>query len=306
MRTIVHLSDLHFGRVDAALLEPLVEAVHAAGPDVVVVSGDLTQRATPGQFREARAFLDRLPQPQVVVPGNHDVPLYNVVARFLSPLDNYREFISKDLETCYIDDEIAVCGVNTARSLTFKNGRINCDQLARIRDTLYPLPPEVLRVVVTHHPFDVGDGVDEDNLLGRAAMAMGILAEVGVDLLLSGHLHATRAADTTARYRIDGYAALVVQAGSATSTRGRGEPNSFNVIRASSARIAVEHHAFDAARGAFANLATERFHREGNAWIPAGDAGPRLAAAGDEAPEPVVLPVPLRSGAAAALRPGAP
>jgi 3',5'-cyclic AMP phosphodiesterase CpdA len=306
MRTIVHLSDLHFGRVDAALLDPLVAAVHAAGPDVVVVSGDLTQRAKPEQFQEARAFLDRLPRPQVVVPGNHDVPLYNVVARFLSPLDNYRQYIDDELETCFIDEEIAVCGVNTARSLTFKNGRINCDQLARIRDTLYPLPPDVLRVVVTHHPFDVGDDGDEDNLLGRAAMAMGILAEVGVDLLLSGHLHATRAADTTARYQIEGYAALVVQAGTATSTRGRGEPNSFNVIRASSARIEVEHHAFDAARGAFHALATERFRREGNAWIPDAATGPQLAPLGDDAPEPVVLPVPLRAASAVAAPPSAP
>src|ERR671913_198024 len=248
MRTLVHLSDLHFGRVDPALLAPLARAVAAVEPDVVVVSGDLTQRARASQFRQARDFLARLPSPQIVVPGNHDVPLYNVAARFLAPLRNYRKYISENLEPCYIDDEIAVCGVNTARSLTFKNGRINCDQLAKIRDTLFPLPADVLRVVVTHHPFDVGEGVDEDNLLGRASMAMNILSEVGVDLMLSGHLHASAATSTEARYKIDGYSALVVQAGTATSTRERGEPNAFNVLRVTSDTITVERHAWDDAR----------------------------------------------------------
>ncbi|MEJ7616545.1 MAG: metallophosphoesterase [Pyrinomonadaceae bacterium] len=97
MRTLIHLSDVHFGRVDYSLIDPLVKFVNELRPHVVVVSGDLTQRARAAQFKEARAFLDRLPKPQVVVPGNHDVPLYNVFARFLKPLDNYRRYISDDL-----------------------------------------------------------------------------------------------------------------------------------------------------------------------------------------------------------------
>jgi 3',5'-cyclic AMP phosphodiesterase CpdA len=297
MRTIVHLSDLHFGRVDATLLDPLVEAVEALAPDVVVVSGDLTQRARAGQFREARDFLARLPSPQIVVPGNHDVPLYNVAARFLSPLRNYRKYIGENLQPCHIDDEIAVCGVNTARSLTFKNGRINCDQLAHIRNTLYPLPAHVLRVVVTHHPFDVGEGVHEDNLLGRASMAMHILSEVGVDLMLSGHLHASAATSTEARYKLDGYSALVVQAGTATSTRGRGEPNAFNVLRVTADTIAVERQAWDSARGAFIAAAAETYQRAGERWAAARVVQPAGLATGDTpatraaASEPLVIPV---------------
>ncbi|HEX7558185.1 MAG TPA: metallophosphoesterase, partial [Usitatibacter sp.] len=122
MRTLVHISDLHFGRVDSALLVPLRERIEALAPHLVVVSGDLTQRATREQFREAKAFLDTLPQPQVVVPGNHDVPLYNVFQRVLSPLGKYLSIVTSDLEPSYIDDEIAVVGVNTARSLTWKRG----------------------------------------------------------------------------------------------------------------------------------------------------------------------------------------
>ena len=97
MRTLVHLSDLHFGRIDPQLLEPLATKIKEINPDVVAVSGDLTQRARSHQFREARVFLDTLPKPQIVVPGNHDVPLYNVFSRFFSPLDKYRRYITEDL-----------------------------------------------------------------------------------------------------------------------------------------------------------------------------------------------------------------
>ena len=136
MRVIAHLSDLHFGKIDAELLEPLRRLLHALKPDVLVVSGDLTQRAKPEQFREARRYLDTLPKPQVVVPGNHDVPLYNVLDRFLRPLTKFRSIIEPDLSPCHIDQEIAVLGVNTARSFVVKDGRINKEQIAQLRETL--------------------------------------------------------------------------------------------------------------------------------------------------------------------------
>ncbi|HEX9172967.1 MAG TPA: metallophosphoesterase, partial [Telluria sp.] len=139
MRTLVHLSDLHFGRVDPALLDPLRELVHRIAPDVVVVSGDLTQRARSGQFEAARAWLDTLPGPQVIVPGNHDISLYNVFRRFVKPLERYKRYITDDLDPIYIDEEIAVLGVNTARSLTFKDGRVNDRQVDQIRAQLSKL-----------------------------------------------------------------------------------------------------------------------------------------------------------------------
>ena len=105
MRTIVHLSDIHFGRVDGAIIEPLIRIVDELKPDVVAVSGDLTQRARSRQFIEARAFLDKLPKPQIVVPGNHDIPLHNVLTRFLQPLDKYRQYITDDLQPFYADVE---------------------------------------------------------------------------------------------------------------------------------------------------------------------------------------------------------
>src|ERR1051326_5539169 len=113
MRTLAHISDLPFGRTDAAVLEGLQASVAAANPDIVVVSGDLTQRARSHQFAEARDFLEALPKPQIVVPGNHDVPLRNVLARWLTPFRNYRKYISQHLEPHYRDEEIAVIGINT-------------------------------------------------------------------------------------------------------------------------------------------------------------------------------------------------
>ena len=266
MRTIVHLSDLHFGRTDPALIEPLLATVRASRPDCVVVSGDLTQRARPGEFQQARAFLDRLPGQQVVVPGNHDVPLYRLWERWVDPLGNYRRYIHAEIETTFIDSEIAVVGVNTARALTFKGGRINAAQVEAIHQRIAALPAEVTKIVVTHHPFDLPDAPHRDDLVGRAPEAMAAFARCGVDLLLAGHLHTAQAGDTSVRHELPGYAALAVQAGTATSTRGRGEANSFNLLRIEPGAVAVERHLWRPSTGEFTLNHTERFRREGGRW----------------------------------------
>jgi 3',5'-cyclic AMP phosphodiesterase CpdA len=265
MRTILHLSDLHFGRVDERLLAPLAAFAHGLEPDVVVVSGDLTQRARARQFRAAREFLDRLPAPQIVVPGNHDVPLHDLVGRFLDPRRKFRRYIGDDFAPEYVDEEIAVLGIDTSRSLTFKNGRINERQIELLRSRLEPLDESVVKVVVTHHPFDLPPGHAESELVGRAPLAMRAFARSGVDLLLAGHLHVAHAGDTAARYALGDYAALVVQAGTATSTRVRGEGNSFNVLRVERSRIDIERVAWRADR-AFECVARERFERVDGRW----------------------------------------
>jgi 3',5'-cyclic AMP phosphodiesterase CpdA len=271
MRTLVHLSDLHFGRVDESLLAPLRELVQGLEPDVVVVSGDLTQRAKSEQFEAARAWLDTLPEPQIVVPGNHDISLYNVFRRFVKPLDRYRRYITEDLAPVYVDDEIAIVGVNTARSLTFKDGRVNQEQVAQIHAQLDQLDRALTRIVVTHHPFDLPENSKDEEVVGRAQMAMKAFAECGVDVLMAGHLHASHAGNTAERYRIADYAALVVQAGTATSTRERGEVNSLNVLRVASGRVEVDRYGWDAVHGQFSLMNTEKFIRSANVWTEHND-----------------------------------
>jgi 3',5'-cyclic AMP phosphodiesterase CpdA len=271
MRTIIHLSDLHFGRVDQALLGPLRDLIHSIAPSVVVISGDLTQRARSEQFEEAKAFLDTLPGPQIVVPGNHDISLYNVFRRFVKPLDRYKRYITDDLDPVYVDEEIAVVGVNTARSLTIKDGRVNKEQVAKIREQLTGLDPRLTRIVVTHHPFDLPTTFEEEDLVDRAPMAMEVFAECGVDVLLAGHMHVSHAASTASRYQIDAYAALVVQAGTATSTRGRGEVNSFNLLRVEHERVEVDRYGWDMLTNTFRVIVTEKFLRSGNVWAPASE-----------------------------------
>jgi 3',5'-cyclic AMP phosphodiesterase CpdA len=266
MRTIVHLSDIHFGRVDPLLVQPLIKAVNRSNPDLVAVSGDLTQRARSHQFKEAREFLDALPRPQIVVPGNHDVPLYNIFARFLEPLAKYRRHINDDLRPFYHDDEIAVLGVNTARSLTIKGGRINEEQIEWMRDRLCPLGDRLVKVVVTHHPFDLPEGHDERNLVGRARLAMEGLASCGADLFLAGHLHVSHTTHSASRYKIKGHSALVVQAGTAASTRGRGEANSFNVIRVARPHITVERFDWQPGHADFLLASTEHFVHTEDGW----------------------------------------
>jgi 3',5'-cyclic AMP phosphodiesterase CpdA len=262
MRTLVHLSDLHFGRVDYAIVEALIEQVKRIEPHLVAVSGDLTQRARTEQFQEACRFLHCLPSPQIVVPGNHDVPLYDVFTRFVRPLARYRRYISEDLEPFYADDEIAVLGLNTARSLTIKGGRINQAQVERARARLCPLSDELTKVIVTHHPFDLPPGYTDKELVGRARMGMEMLAKCQADLLLAGHLHVSHTGHTAERYNIAGHSALVVQAGTATSLRARGEPNSFNVIRINHPETSVERFAWSSNRAEFVVSSGETFQHD--------------------------------------------
>jgi 3',5'-cyclic AMP phosphodiesterase CpdA len=266
MRTLVHISDLHFGRVDETVLEPLRSRIHALEPHLVVVSGDLTQRAKPDQFRQAKAFLDSLPKPQLVVPGNHDVPLFNVFQRVLTPLGKFKRIVSRDLSPEFMDDEIAAIGVNTTRSLVWKDGSINSKQVAHVKSRICGLPGSVVKIVVTHHPFDVPDDHNDAEIVDKAEKAMKVFAECGADLLLSGHLHKTSAKSSAERYKTPGHSALIIQAGTATSTRERGETNSFNCVRIDGDALAVERWQWNSHSTIFELGPTERFVHSANGW----------------------------------------
>lgn len=272
MRTLVHLSDLHFDLVDPQIVSAVRAKIEETRPDILVVSGDFTQRARRREFKNARAFLDTFSGRKIVVPGNHDVPLWNVVARFLFPLANYRRFISEELLPFYADEEMIIVGINTARTLTFKGGRINRRQVEEVQKLLCAVKDNVIKIVVTHHPFDLAQNYPGRELVGRAAMAMEQLAACGADLLLAGHLHDAYTGGTAKRYRIRGYSALVVQAGTAISTRLRGSANSFNILRIDPPKVAVEVLAWNCAINQFIVDEAKRYMRQpGEGWVRLAD-----------------------------------
>ena len=282
MARLIHLSDLHFGAHDPRLVEALERRIDEEKPDLVVVSGDFTQRARTEQFEEACRFLERLREAGhdvLGVPGNHDVPLYDVLRRFLSPLTRYKRFIDDDLCPLHELAGATVLGINTARSLTFKDGRISREQMDFIRATFERTDPRSMRILVTHHPLfalPVGDGPELGKAVGRQELALDAIADAGVDLLLAGHNHrasAHHAPDLVTRAG----SSLVIQAGTATSTRLRDEEQSFNQIDVDGDNVTLTVEAW--AGDAFASAEAQRFVREGDHWRIAGAAHAVEAAA---------------------------
>jgi 3',5'-cyclic AMP phosphodiesterase CpdA len=238
MARIAHLSDIHFGAHDPTIVAATEVWLHEHAPDLLIISGDFTQRARIGQFREASDYLTRLRAfgfPILVVPGNHDVPLYDVVTRFAAPLDRYRKYIAEDLMPWFENDEVAVLGVNTARSLTIKSGRINHDQIAVIESRFSAVAPHKTRILVTHHPLyamPIGEGDELSEAVGRHRDATTAVCRAGVHIALAGHFHRTYAESARKMVERAG-STLVIQAGTATSTRLRNsELQSFNWIHA--------------------------------------------------------------------------
>lgn len=238
MARIAHLSDVHFGAHDPEVVAGAESWLAAERPDLVVISGDFTQRARVDQYREASAFLARLKAAGLKtlgVPGNHDVPLYDVMRRFGRPLHRYRRYIDRDLCPWFETERLAVLGVNTARSLTIKDGRINREQMALIRARFRDVDDMRTKILVTHHPLfamPIGEEGAPTKVVGRHELALEAVAEAGVHILLAGHFHRTFSGSARAMVKNAG-PALVIQAGTATSTRLRaGEAQSFNLIHA--------------------------------------------------------------------------
>jgi hypothetical protein len=204
----------------------------------------------------------------VVVPGNHDVPLYNVLARFVDPLGGFRRHITAVRYPCFRDSEIAVVGANTTRSFTIKDGGLRRGDVHHLSGLLGGADDPAVRILVCHHPFD-----RPSSRSGRWTVpapdfdAVDALVARGVDIFLTGHLHLTYVGHTAVRYRVRGRSAIVVEAGTATSHRGRGEANSFNLLRIETGRVTVERHDWDDKAARFAVASIEEFSRSDGGWI---------------------------------------
>ena len=258
-RRIVHVSDLHFGSPGVQeRVEPLVRAILALAPTVVAVSGDVTRRATPDEFRAVRAFLDRLGAPVVVVPGNHDVPLAPWI-RFRRRHARFLAHVLDDLHPFFADDAIAVAGIDTTRSFGIDGGRARRRALASLAERLRAAPADAFRVVVAHHPFTRQPGRRFTIVAQKSRRALRAFDDLLVDAVLTGHRHESvvvRATDVVAGATRP---YLLAQAGTATTYRGRRTEkgrNSFLVLDVSPAHVAASRHALDAS-GEFALEATD-------------------------------------------------
>ena len=251
MRRIVHLSDFHFGWSESSLAKVLCTTIASLKPDLTVLSGDFVEHATRNEFEEARKFVSSVPDPKIMVPGNHDLPFYNYWRRVTQGLSLYREFITDDLMPFYRDEEIAVMGVDTARVWPIRGGSINATQIAQVEKRMCHLPADITRVLVTHHPFDLPEHFSSRYLLNRGEKA---LTKLGccLDVLLAGHMHIGASGKVADRFETPNGALIFSQAGTAISKRYKGERNSLNVIEIERPSIRVQKYSWDSGGSAFA------------------------------------------------------
>ena len=233
MSLLLQISDPHFGTVRPEVAEALVRLAQGQRPDILVLSGDITQRAQRREFAEARAFCDRLAIPRMLsLPGNHDVPVYNLWQRLIDPYAGYRRAFGPDMEGSLSTPGLFITCVKTTRRWRHKNGQVSAAQVQRVVRELAQAAPAQLRVVVVHQPVHVLRAEDEHDRLRGWKPAVQAWAAAGADIVMGGHIHLPYVCELSSQ--VEGLARRIwcVQAGTALSTRVRQEaPNSVNLLR---------------------------------------------------------------------------
>lgn len=290
MITILHGSDFHFGRAyNARVGEAFVKAARKVIPDLIVVSGDFTQRAKVAEYRAAREFLDRLPRvPLVVTPGNHDVPLYRIFERIFDPYRNYRAFISEELDSVTRLPGVVVVALNSAAPHSaITNGRIRPRQIAFAARAFREAAPNETKILVSHHHFAPAPDYQGDTQLPRARRILDTFSDMGVELILGGHLHRAYIGNSLDVYpgRDPHHGVVIVQSGTTTSRRGRAREqakNSFNVVRIARDHLEVTHYMhFEEAEG-FAPISMHAFPRRARRYFRSDPFHPGLLDASEE------------------------
>ena len=262
MSTLLQISDTHFGTEQAPVLEALLRLFNSLDPEVVVWSGDITQRARREQFAGARTFLERLRSSRVLaIPGNHDIPLFNVAARALFPYAGFRRVFGPDLEPRHESANFLVVTVDTTRRYRHVDGEISSKQVERVCEALQSARAGCVRIVVTHQPVHVIKAKDEKNLLHGREAAVRAWAAAGADIVMGGHIHLPYLRPLSERFANLPRRIWIVQAGTAVSHRVRhSAPNSVNVLRheATGQRTCVvERWDFDASRAEFSAVSQD-------------------------------------------------
>ncbi|UXU75511.1 MULTISPECIES: metallophosphoesterase family protein [unclassified Paracoccus (in: a-proteobacteria)] len=265
MTRILHLSDLHFGYERAALEAALLDRVNAAGADLVVVTGDLTHRGRSAQFIQAAAFLRRIEAPLIAVPGNHDIPLFKLMDRMLTPYVRWKRHIAPELEPTGHVGTVRVQGVNSVDPLAWQRGIITREQVARV---VAGLEAGCINIVALHHPMQQGPQVDKALMQG-ATTALGRFEAEGVHLVLSGHLHRW---SLGAFLGPQGRPLLQLQAGTALCARPGDLQNEFCVLDCDGSDLRVIRHVAPMDEPGFRPPQELRFSRRNGLWQPAGQA----------------------------------
>ena len=261
MTRILHLSDLHFGFHRAELVVPLLARINSLRADLVVVTGDVTHRGRAGQYQQAADFLAQIRAPLMTVPGNHDVPLYNLPLRWLAPFSGFCRGIDRDLTPLRVAGHARVIGLNSVDPFAVQRGVIRDGQIGRLIGNLDPL---AMNIVALHHPLEHLAQVDKD-LSRRAPQALARLADAGAQIVLSGHLHvwATGAMlDQTAHPQV-----LQVHAGTALCARVSDRQNEFAVLQIDGDDLVIERHIAPMDRADFGDPEYEYFSRKGGIWV---------------------------------------
>ncbi len=280
MPELLHISDIHFG--PAFLPDRAAAIQHVIAhrrPDLVVVSGDLTRRAKRHQFEAAAEFLASFEEPVAVTPGNHDVPLYRVWERILSPYGLYREYVRQDLDSVYRIDGLTLVSLNSTGPLRITNGRLRGAQFEFAERAFDASPESDFRAIVTHHHLASPPDFAHGHVIPGARRALTRFTDMGVELILAGHLHRAYIGDSLDFLPSEGRESgiVIVQCGTTTSSRGRGRErlkNSLNYIRASRKEIHVTHYLWRDTGGCFQPHSEHRFGTASSAWLaPSAGAG---------------------------------